>query len=168
MCWHRKRLDVLHGIEICGRKEFLLQTEKSLDLLKPTSQFDIIQAHISIIQQGSRSGMKAWAQKPTFVVGKRTWRYSTIWYAGAIAHDAYHSKLYREAKNPLTGMAADTDAWTGAEAEKKCLAFQRQVLLELGADADTIAYLTECEKNPTYQGRHKGWRSWLDYLKRWW
>jgi hypothetical protein len=168
MFFARAQSKIVDGIEVRGGPEFHRQTQKSLDLLKPASQFETIQAHISIIQQGRRSGMKAWRKKPTFVAGKPTWQHSTLWYAGAIAHDAYHSKLYREAKNARGGREPDADAWTGFEAEQKCLAFQRQVFLELGADAATIAYLENCEKNPTYQGRNKGWRSWLDYLKRWW
>ena len=112
--------------------------------------------------------MKAWAEKPTFVVGNRTWQHSVLWYAGAIAHDAYHSKLYHETKNSLGGREPDANAWTGTEAEKKCLAFQRKVMVELNADPKTIAYLEDCAKDPAYQGRNQGWRSWLDYLKRRW
>ena len=58
--------------------------------------------------------------------------------------------------------------WTGADAEKKCLAFQKETLRALNADAETIAYIEACAENPTYQGHNTGWRSWLDYLKRWW
>jgi hypothetical protein len=121
-----------------------------------------------LIRQGKRSGMKAWVGEPTFVVGKRTWKHSALWYAGAIAHDAYHAKLYADAKKANRGQEPEADSWTGTEAEKKCLAFQRQVLLELKADEKIIFYLDECGKNPTYQGRNRGWKSWLDYLKRWW
>ena len=79
-----------------------------------------------------------------------------------------HAKLYADAKKANRGQEPDADTWTGTEAEKKCLAFQRQVLLELKADPSTITYLDECEKNPTYQGHNRGWKSWLDYLQRWW
>lgn len=112
--------------------------------------------------------MKAWTKKPTFIVGARTWKHSALWYAGAIAHDAYHSKLYHEAKRAIHGKEPDAGAWTGTEAEKQCLAFQRQILLELNADEKTIAYVEECAKNPTYQGHSSGWRGWVDYLRRWW
>jgi len=166
--WRRRRSEVLHGIEIRGHQEFLLRTKASLQLLKPAREFKEIVSHIAIIRQGRRSGMKAWAKKPTFIVGKRTWDHSPIWYAGAIAHDAFHAKLYFDAKRENRAGEPDADAWTGAEAEKKCLAFQREVLLQLNADAKTIAYIEECAKNPIYQGRAKGWRSWLDYLRRWW
>jgi hypothetical protein len=168
MLFAPERSEVVDGIEIRGHSEFLLRTKESLELLKPTPQFDIIRAHIEMIQPGRRSGMKAWARKPIFVVGKRTWQHSAQWYAGAIAHDAYHSKLYHEAKQALGDKEPAADTWTGVEAEKHCLAFQRQVLLRLGADPSTIAYLEECEKHPAYQGRNRGWRSWLDYIRRWW
>jgi len=42
------------------------------------------------------------------------------------------------------------------------------VLLELNADKKIIDYIDRGAQNPTYQGRATGWRSWLDYLGRWW
>ena len=33
---------------------------------------------------------------------------------------------------------------------------------------NTISYLDQCLVNPTYQGHNRGWKSWLDYLQRWW
>ncbi len=160
--------ETVDGIEIRGRPEFLLQSKQSLELLKPMAQFKVIQANIAIIRQGNRSGMRAWTENPTFIVGRRTWEHSVLWYASAIAHDAYHSKLYREAKNAMGGAEPEADAWTGVAAEKQCLAFQREVMLDLNADPETIAYLEDCVKHPTYQGRNHGWGSWLDYRRRWW
>ena len=111
--------------------------------------------------------MRADAKRPTFVVGKPTWSHSALWYAGAIAHDSYHSKLYHDARQN-TGKRPSADSWTGKEAEKKCLAFQIEVLESLNADDETVAYLRELEKNPTYQGHNRGWRSWWDYWRRRW
>jgi len=137
-----------------------------LELLRNLPHFPDIQRHVSVIKQGRRSGMWAQARHPTFVVGKRTWSHSALWYAGAIAHDAYHSKLYHDAKRGTAHPPAD--CWTGPEAERKCLAFQIAALKALGADDATVAYLEKLRKNPTYQGHHKGWRSWRDYLRRRW
>jgi hypothetical protein len=159
---------MMHGIEIRGGAQFLIRTQEALALLGPVAQFAVIRGHLKVIRQGRRSGTKAWTEKPTFVVGKATWRHSALWYAGAIAHDAYHAKLYLDAKGDHDGIEPDVDAWTGAEAEKKCLAFQKQVLSALNADETMIRYIEACSQNPTYQGHNKGWRSWLDYLKRWW
>jgi hypothetical protein len=137
-------------------------------LLRSTPFFQEIQKYIAVIQAGSRSGMKAYARKPIYVVGKLTWQHSALWYAGTIAHDCYHSKLYHEAKANNQGRDPDPDTWTGTEAEKKCLAFQRQALEALNADGNIIAYVQELQEKPTYQGHTRGWRAWWDYLRRWW
>ena len=164
----RSKSDFVHGIEVRGNAEFRLRTRQALALLFPLEQFQIIRANLSIIRQGRRSGMKAWAAKPTFLVGKPTWSHSPAWYAGAIAHDAYHAELYSSAKQRGADKEPQADCWTGTEAEKKCLAFQHQVLLALSTDATIVNYVDRCAQNPTYQGHNKGWRSWLDYLKRRW
>ena len=164
----RTSTTTFESIEVRGKPEFLRRTEQALAVLTSASQFKVIQTNLAVIRQGWRSGIKAWAVKPTFTVGKATWRHSVAWYAGAIAHDAYHAKLYIDAKGGNHGKEPDNDAWTGVEAEKSCLAFQRRVLVELNADEEIIAYIDRCAQNPTYQGRTTGWRSWLDYLRRWW
>ncbi len=156
-----------HGIEVRGNLEFLAQTREALALLEPTPFFSDIKRYIAVIQQGRRSGMRANAERPTFVVGRRTWRHSALWYAGAIAHDCCHSKLYHEAKTTSGGKPA-ADSWTGSDAEKKCLAFQIETMLSLGADEKTVAYLRELEKNPVYQERNRGMRSWWNYFRRRW
>ena len=156
------------GIEIQGGAAFIDRTKESLDMLGPLPEFAIVRENISVIRQGKRSGMKAWASKPTFVVGKPTWKHSALWFAGAIVHDAYHAKLYLDARKNRGGTEPEADDWTGTTAEKKCLAVQRQILSALNADQALIEYVERCALNPTYQGRNQGWKSWLDYLKRWW
>jgi hypothetical protein len=165
---HFSKRETIEGIEVRGTAEFRLRTREALEQLKPLPQFGLVHAGMAVIRQGRRSGMKASAARPTFVVGSATWRHSVRWYAGAIAHDAYHAKLYRQAKQSAGGEEPCADAWTGVEAEKLCLAFQHEVLAELGADEKMLAYIDRCARNPAYQGRSKGWKSWLDYLKRWW
>ena len=160
--------EFINSVEVRGSPAFRVRTRDALEFLQSSPSFGTARNHISVIRQGRRSGMKAWAEKPAFIVGAATWRHSAVWYAGAIAHDAYHAKLYCDAKGGNRGKQPDNDAWTGAEAEKVCLAFQRQVLLELHADDKIIAYIDHCAINPTYQGHPTGWRSWLDYLRRWW
>src|ERR1043166_2845581 len=120
-----------NGIEIRGRRKFLIRTEEALSLLDQSSQSQFVSRYIAIIRQGRRSGMKAWLEKPTFVVGAATWKHSALWYAGAIAHDAFHAKLYTDARRNLANEEPDADTWTGAEAEKRCLGFQRRTLMEL-------------------------------------
>src|SRR3990172_700009 len=164
----RRQSELMNGVEVRGGTAFRARSREVLELLRVSALFGAARDHIAVIRQGRRSGMKAGAVKPTFTVGKATWNHSVVWYAGAIAHDAYHAKLYCDAKGGNHGKEPDNDAWTGVEAEKSCLAFQRRVLVELNADEKIIAYIDRCAQNPTYQGHTTGWRSWLDYLLRWW
>ena len=164
----RWQSEVVDSVEVRGSAAFRARTREALELLRESALFGAVRDHIAVIRQGRRSGMKALAKKPTFTVGVATWTHSAVWYAGAIAHDAYHAKLYRDAKDGHRSREPDSNVWTGTEAEKQCLAFQRQVLLELNADEKIIAYIDHCAINPTYQGHPTGWRGWLDYLRRWW
>jgi hypothetical protein len=165
--FHQQESETIGGIEIHGSTEFISRTGEALALLAPTPFFSEIQRTIAVIKQGTRSGMRAYAKRPTFVVGKRTWSHSALWYAGAIAHDCFHSKLYHD-ERARTGSRPAADCWTGSGAEKKCLAFQIEVLKALHVDEKTVAYLKELEKNPAYQGHNHGWRGWIDYWRRRW
>jgi hypothetical protein len=158
----------IEGIEIRGGDDFRLRTREAVMLLQKLAAFELIRTHLAVIRQGRCSGVRAWAQRPVFTVGTPTWNHSAVWYAGAIAHDALHAKLYRDAKkrNPTGEPSAET--WSGKAAEKACLAFQSQVLAGLDADEAMIAYVEKHADNPNYQGRNQGWGSWLDYRKRWW
>jgi hypothetical protein len=158
----------VEGIEIRGGADFHLRTREAIALLRPLAAFELIRSHLAVIRQGKRSGVQTWAQHPIFTVGTATWNHSALWYAGAIAHDAFHAKLYRDAKVRNPASEPNADAWSGKTAEKACLAFQRQVLLALHADKAMVAYIEKHAENPTYQGRNQGWRGWLDYRKRWW
>ena len=155
-------------MEVCGDNEFRRRTGEALALLEPLAQFEVIHVHLAAIRQGKRSGVTAWTERPIFTVGAPTWNHSPLWYAGAIAHDAYHVKLYRDAKKWNRGRTPTVDAWSGKAAERRCLSFQRNVLFSLKADETILHYLERHLENPTYQGRNKGWVGWLDYRKRWW
>jgi hypothetical protein len=104
--WHKTCVTV-HGIEVRGSREFAMRTREALALLRTSSQYELIRSHIRIIRQARRSGMKAWIDQPTFQVGAATWQHSPLWYACAIAHDAYHAKLYRDAKTNSNGAAPE-------------------------------------------------------------
>jgi hypothetical protein len=164
----RRKPETVCGMEVHGTGDFRTCTREALALLEPLAQFEVIQAHLSTICEGKRSGITAWAEHPVFTVGAPTWNHSPLWYAGAIAHDAYHAKLYRDAKRLHPDKKPPVNAWSGKAAERTCLAFQRDVLLSLQADKTLLEYIEKHLLNPTYQGRSKGRGGWLDYRKRWW
>jgi hypothetical protein len=164
----RARAEDIAGIEVRGSDSFRARTREALDLLGNTDALILLQNHVKVIRQGRRSGMRAWASRPTFVVGKATWRHSPLWYAGAIAHDAYHAKLYHEAKQAGGGAEPEAGAWIGGGAERCCLEYQYAVLKALNSDAATLNYVAAWHENPAYAGRSGGIVGWLDYLRRWW
>jgi hypothetical protein len=159
-----RKSEILCGVTVSGSAEFRSSTAAALALLQPLAEFDLIQSHLAAIRQGKRSGVSAWAARPVFTVGLPTWSHSSLWYAGAIAHDAFHAKLYRDAKSRDPDTEPDRSIWNGTAAERACLAFQRQVLLGLNAHPSIINYVEMHERDPTYQGCS----GWLDYRKRWW
>jgi hypothetical protein len=163
----RRRSEDIEGIAVRGSAEFRARTREALMMLKPTAAFPLVRSHVGLIRQGKRSGMRAWERKPAFVAGEPTWRHSPTWYAGAIAHDAYHSKLYSDAKLSGGGAEPAPHAWTGLDAEKRCLAFQYTVLQSLGSDHGLLEYVARWAKNPTYAGAG-GSATWVEYRRRWW
>ena len=161
------QIETFRGIEIVGGAGFCARSLEALDRLSSQAAFETVERYLARVAQGARSGVRPWAIPPTFVVGGPTWRHSVLWYAGAIAHDAYHAKLYQQARS-ASGEPPDLRAWTGREAEKRCLKFQLQTLEGLKADAGTLTYLEQLLLNPTYASERGGIRGWLDYLNRWW
>ena len=158
----------LFDIEVRGDPEFFSQTLQALSLLQPLSEFALIQSHLAAIRQGRRSGVTAWAENPVFTVGAPTWSHSPQWFAGAIAHDAFHAKLFRDAKQHSGSATPQIESWTGKAAERACLLFQSDVLAASGADPMMLEHVQKYLRNPTYQGRSQGIGGWLDYRKRWW
>jgi hypothetical protein len=168
MTFHlRNQSEIIEGIEVRGGAKFRARTREALALLSQARALELVQTHVKLIRQGKRSGMRAWGNTPTFVVGRATWQHSPLWYAGAIAHDAYHSRLY-DAAGKINGGEPAAEAWSGVDAEKQCLAFQYTVLQTLNSDENTLGYLAHWTENPTYAGRSRGLGGWLDYLRRWW
>ena len=123
-----ERLVTIDGIEVEGSQEFREETEKAITLLSQTHYYGEIKTYVKRIREHPSSGMDVYADKPTFNVARKSWSHSTIWYAGIIAHDSYHSKLYHEAKDDNDGLEPPKKAWTGSEAEKKCIDYQIKVL----------------------------------------
>ena len=164
----RQESERIADMEVRGGRTFRRQARAALLLLQPLAEFALIRSHLAMIRQGRRSGVTAWAESPVFTVGTATWAHSPHWLAGAIAHDAYHAKLYRDARRGSADGKVEVDAWSGKTAERACLIFQREVLLGLQAGRSLVDHVEKHLHNPAYQGRTGAWVGWLDYRKRWW
>jgi hypothetical protein len=126
--------------EIKGDSLFYQKTSDALKLLEDFSHdaWQTVCNYVPRIKQFHRSGMNVYETPPVFEVGEATYMASTTWYASAIAHDAYHSKLYFDYKR-VNGLVP-ADIWTGEKAEMKCLEFQISTLIQIHAPQFEIDY----------------------------
>jgi len=140
-----------YTIKIEGDQTCQEQTIEALNLLqtKAPVHYKTVTHYIGVIEciaQGS--AMLAYEKPPRFQVGAATSGAGAIWYAGTIAHDSCHSKLYHEGKD-----------WIGKEAEATCLDVQYDALSKIGASQDTLDYVKNLI-NTEY------WN--VPYEERWW
>ncbi|WP_276914535.1 hypothetical protein [Aneurinibacillus aneurinilyticus] len=128
-------------IHISGDKTFTNHTNAALKLLKnkAPSDYTMVITYIGKIQQHTFSGMAAYETPPAYKVGAITANASVTWYASTIVHDAYHSKLYHDYLYTYKEAVPD-EAWTGMEAEMKCLEAQIQSLIQIKAPKTEIDY----------------------------
>jgi hypothetical protein len=138
-----RTVNALYNIKIEGSDDFTQKTKAALSLIqeKDPVAYELIRKYVAIIASGKASGMMAYNDPPKYEVGERTYNSDTIWYAGTIAHDACHSKLYNDYKMQNPQINVPSDVWTGREAEAQCLNFQYNVLEKIGASASTLNYV---------------------------
>ena len=129
------------AIIIEGDATFKINTQAALDFIRnyDLETFKMVARYIGVIRQGSSSGMWAWLDPPTFVVGRATSDSSTIWYAGTIVHDAVHSKQYHQ-HLAIYGHVP-YEVWTGMDAEMEALDIQISFLRRVGAPESYISWL---------------------------
>jgi hypothetical protein len=139
----------IQGFSVVGSIEFIGATSQALEALRASGYLQEAAYFISVIREAPCSGMLV--QTKTYEVGRATWSSDTLWYASTIAHDSRHSRLYYEAKYARGGKEPPNDAYMGAEAEKKCLAFQLDALRLMKAPQEFIDRVIAWMANPTYQ-----------------
>lgn len=154
--------------KIEGNERFVEHVGAAMKLIKEKTPrvYDLIQSHVAIVKQAKRSGMWAFRDPPTFEMADPTAFYSVTWCAGSIAHDSYHSKLYRDYLD-AKGDPVPSDVWTGREAELKCLSFQLDVLQKIGASEHEIKHC-RAQDGQHFDIDKDGKYEWSDYFQRNW
>ena len=130
------------AIDIEGSLKFRERVKSCLNLIskKAKSEYKFVIANIGVISQNQRSGMRAWEDPPRYQMSDTTAFYSLTWCAGTIAHDAYHSYLYKK-HSPANGGEPPYDSWAGVSSEKESINFQLLVMKKIGASDHEIKYL---------------------------
>lgn len=151
--------------EIAGSLRFSNQVHQALTLLRAndTNAYCIVTNYVGRIQEGARSGMWAYKTPPTFEMSATTAYYSVTWCAAAIAHDAFHSKLYHDYRK-VHGRIVPDAVWTGKDAEQKCMKHQLMVMERIGSSQWEINYAKK-QADGSYA---KEKETWQDYQKRTW
>jgi hypothetical protein len=131
-----------HSIDIEGNEKYRKQVKSCLDLLalKAKKEYELIENNVGVISQHGKSGMRAWENPPLYQMSDKTAYYSLTWCAGTIAHDAYHSFLYK--KHSLNnGKRTPYNKWAGFSSEKQATDFQLKVMKKIGASPHEVDYL---------------------------
>jgi len=122
------------------RPDFFTQVRAALKLLKEKApeEYKQIEKDIGMIKEVEAwhlSGMNPFADPPTFSLSITTVRISVTWCAGAIAHDACHSREWHAYARKHPKEAVPDSVWTGQAAELRCIAHEIEVMKRIGAPA---------------------------------
>lgn len=150
-------------IQINGNADCKKTTLDALKLLsqKAPAHYSTIIKYMSIIECAAQgSGMFAYENPPRYLVGDATRNAGAVWYAGTIAHDAGHSKLYHDYLIAHFGQSVPSDVWTGKSAEITCLTAQYDALSKIGGTQAQLDYINSLISDPQYQN--------IPYDQRWW
>ncbi|MCX7553703.1 hypothetical protein OS175_07415 [Marinicella sp. S1101] len=117
-----------HRMLVTGSESFQLRTAACLDLLfeKYRESYKFVNKHVGVIAQASSSGMVAWHRPPMYQMSNKTASYSLSWCASSIAHDAYHSYLYKKFR-PKNGSRTPDRYWADFKAERLAISYQVRV-----------------------------------------
>ena len=114
------------------RYESPVNTQAALDIIKDSqSDYENVLKYIGVIKQGKSSGMWAYLNPPTFIVGRATYTSSPTWYASTIVHDAIHSRQYHQ--HLLQNGYVPRVVWTGFYAKMEALELQISFLIQINA-----------------------------------
>jgi hypothetical protein len=145
---------------IVGTEAFVDHVRRALTLLqnKSPSGYPVVKKYIGRIREGTTSGMYAYYNPPTFqmsakeaLLNESNKDYALQWCASAIAHDAFHSKKYRDYQEARGHFPSSYHryppiyVWTGRAVERQCIAFQRKICREIGAHRTIREYLAKCD-----------------------
>lgn len=122
--------EMYRSIEIIGEEKFIDAVKRALGILRQRASgaFTIVREHVGRIQQGRRTRMWTDEDPPTMTINKKSAYITDTFTSGIIAHEAYHSKLYKGGNN------ANPNDYESIQAEElKCIQYEKGILIKIGA-----------------------------------
>ncbi len=84
----------INGIQVSGSSAFVACTKRALSLLDRASHLSLVQKYLKVIKEAEPSGTDVYTSSCD--LSPQLLTLSEIYFAGVIAHEAYHSKLYHD------------------------------------------------------------------------
>ena len=124
------------GVILLGSKSFLEATKSALRLLQhqDAEAYEFVTEHLDVIVAGPSSRVYPELPLAICTIGSRARQAGETWYASCLAHEAYHVYLRDHPSGRLT-------PWRGEDAEERCVAYQRYVILRIGGSPALRQYL---------------------------
>lgn len=125
------------GLQVWGDQAFMTRVAQSLLLLKMSapSDFAMITNYLGGIRQGGRSGVNHRVKAPVISLSDKSAAPSLSWCASAIAHEAYHVKLYQDDHTAYKGFKRSV------QSEGYVIKYQKKVLRRVGGTAYELDYI---------------------------
>ncbi len=137
-------------IRVLGKDDFVATTRSALDLLQANcpDYYQVVVNHVAAIETAHEGSGKHHGEPPRIPVEGTIGygrdlplRSRVLWYAGAILHEAWHSKLYRESRLENPEAQWPIDAGSALQREDACLQLQHDALLRMGAPQWMLDYV---------------------------
>lgn len=127
-----------YELQIKGDKDCLQVTNDALDNLRlmVPDEYSNVRKYIGIVEcVESNSGIVVQENPPRFQAGRQTYagNYGSMGFSGVLAHEACHSRLYREYLAAHPGQIVPPEVYSQKNGESKCIEVQIKVLEKLGA-----------------------------------
>lgn len=129
-------------IKILGDARFIAVTRDALNLIEVVcpDHYQVVVGHVAVIESANRETGRHHEEPPRIALASSIGygrdlspRSKVAWYTGAIVHQAWHSKLYREHRLANPGARWPTDERSALQREDACLHVQHDALLRMGA-----------------------------------
>ncbi len=137
--------------KILGSDDFVATVRSALDLLQADcpDYHEVVVNHVAVIESAHEGAGRHHEEPPRIELESDIGhgrdlppRSRIIWYAGAIVHEAWHSKLYREHRLENRGAPWPTDEGSAREREGVCLQVQHNALARMGAPQWMLDYVS--------------------------
>lgn len=143
-----------------GDSDCIAKTNEALNLLQikdPDKYLTVMEyvGKIECIPAGSSIDVAE--DPPRFLVGAVTMNKGTLWYASVIAHDSYHSKLYRDYLDEHPDIGVPDNIYSGKQGEQKCIDYQADALVKMGADQATIDWVKNSINSNYWENPDRSW-----------